>query len=175
MRGVGRQGTLVVNVSLGLGVGTLLGAWMTWGPWDLGLGGLWRGSIVGTAVTGGSYGQHSGVDTGNAWTCCCGGVRCAILCAGCISASPVTRPVPAAFLNLVILVMVDWPLEVQQARNIQTMQLGVRARQQMIYRALRVGAATGSVCGRDVLITRGCAWCLLFVMLPSVDTHTHTH
>ncbi len=52
LRGLGRQGILVVHNSMGLGVGTMLGAWLTWGPRQMGLPGLWAGSVVGTAVTG---------------------------------------------------------------------------------------------------------------------------
>ncbi len=43
-----------------------------------------------------------------------------------------------ASLNGLLLFLVDWQYEVQRARNVQQLQQGVRARQQMIYRALKV-------------------------------------
>lgn len=50
MRGIGRQGQLLLHGTLGWGAGIALATYLTFGSPQLGLPGLWVGSVAGVAI-----------------------------------------------------------------------------------------------------------------------------
>ncbi len=73
-----------------------------------------------------------------AGACCARPRRCVLRLTPLLASRLRPACVRAAALNGLTLLLVEWADEVQVARTMQAMQQGVRARQQMIYRALQV-------------------------------------